>query len=99
MKKIPVLETIKAAYGFVFTHLGAIIGLIWLPMVLVTVPGFFVEQRYFDAAAGALADEHSANLGSVTLGLICFLSPRCCFTPSCMCRWCNWRWASARTAR
>ncbi len=72
MKKLPVLEIIKAAYGFVFTHLGSIIGLIWLPMVLITVAAFFVEQRYLDAAANALLTGSSANLGSVTLGLICF---------------------------
>jgi hypothetical protein len=72
MKKLPVLETIKAAYGFVFTHLGSIIGLIWLPMVLITVAAFFVEQRYLDAAAEALLTGSSANLGSVTLGLIAF---------------------------
>ena len=34
MTKIPVLDTIRAAYRFTFTHLGAIIGLIWLPMIL-----------------------------------------------------------------
>ena len=72
MKKLPVLEIIKAAYSFVFTHLGSIIGLIWLPMVLITVAAFFVEQRYLDAAAGALLSNSPANLGSVTLGLICF---------------------------
>ncbi len=72
MKKLPVLEIIKAAYGFVFTHLGSIIGLIWLPMVLITVAAFFVEQRYLDAATSALLTGSSANLGSVTLGLICF---------------------------
>jgi hypothetical protein len=72
MKKLPVLEIIKAAYSFVFTHLGSIIGLIWVPMVLITVAAFFVEQRYLDAAAGALLTGSSANLGSVTLGLIFF---------------------------
>jgi hypothetical protein len=72
MKKLPVLEIIKAAYSFVFTHLGSIIGLIWLPMVLITVAAFFVEQRYLDAAANALVTNSTANLGSVTLGLICF---------------------------
>ena len=72
MKKIPVLETIKAAYVFVFTHLGSIIGLIWVPMVLITVAAFFVEQQYLDAAAGALLTGSSANLGSVTLALIFF---------------------------
>jgi hypothetical protein len=72
MKKLPVLETIKAAYGFVFLHLGSIIGLIWLPMVLITVAAFFAEQHYLDAAANALLTNSSANLGSVTLGLIFF---------------------------
>lgn len=72
MKKLPVLEVIKAAYKFVFTHLGAIIGLIWLPMVLITVAAFFVEQRYLNAAADALLTGGSPNLGSVTLGLIFF---------------------------
>jgi hypothetical protein len=72
MKKLPVLDTIKAAYGFVFTHLGSIIGLIWLPMVLITVAAFFVEQRYFNAASEAMLTGSSANLGSVTLGLIFF---------------------------
>jgi hypothetical protein len=72
MKKLPVLEIIKAAYRFVFTHLGSIIGLIWLPMVLITVAGFFAEQQYLDAAAGALLTGSSAKLGSVTLGLIFF---------------------------
>jgi hypothetical protein len=72
MKKIPVTQTIQAAYRFVFTHLGAIIGLIWLPMLLVTVLGFFVEQRYYAAAADALASNNVANLGPALLTLFCY---------------------------
>ena len=72
MKKIPVLDTIKAAYGFVFTHLGAIIGMIWVPMVAVTVLGFFVEQRYYAAAADALASNNFARLGPSALSLLCY---------------------------
>ncbi len=71
MQKIPVTRTIQAAYRFVFTHLGAIIGLIWLPMVLVTVTGSFVEQHYYDAAAEALASNSYANLGPAMLRLFC----------------------------
>jgi hypothetical protein len=41
---LPVIATIREAYEFTFTHLGAIIGLIWLPMVLVTVGDFFVTR-------------------------------------------------------
>jgi hypothetical protein len=72
MKKIPVIETIKAAYGFVFTYLGAIIGLIWVPMVVVTVLGFFVEQRYYNAAADALASNNYARLGPSAISLFCY---------------------------
>lgn len=72
MKKIPVLETVRAAYGFVFAHLGAIIGLIWIPMVGVTVLGFFVEQRYYNAAAAALASNNYARLGPSVLSLLCY---------------------------
>jgi hypothetical protein len=72
MKKIPVLATIRDAYDFAFTHLGAIIGLIWLPMILVTVIGFFVFQRYLDAYAGALASGDYAGMGPVSLGVLCF---------------------------
>lgn len=73
MTKIPVLETIRAAYRFTFTHLGAIIGLIWLPMILATVIGFFVLQRFFSALADAFASNNFALAGPAILGLISFL--------------------------
>src|SRR5580658_5296902 len=72
MKKIPVLATIREAYDFTFTHLGAIIGLIWLPMILVTVMGFFVLQRFLDAYASALASGNYAAMGPESLGVLCF---------------------------
>ncbi len=72
MKKIPVLATIRDAYRFTFTHLGAIIGLIWLPMILITVMGFFVLQRYFDAFASALASGNYAAMGPEMLGVLFF---------------------------
>jgi hypothetical protein len=72
MKKIPIIPTIEAAYRFVFTHLGAIIGMIWLPMVLVTVMGFFVEQRYYVALADALASNSFGALGPATLSMFCY---------------------------
>ena len=76
MTKIPVLETIRAAYRFTFTHLGAIIGLIWLPMILATVIGFFVLQRFFSALADALASNNFALAGPAVLGVISFLLVR-----------------------
>ena len=63
MTKIPVLEAIRFAYRFTFHHLGAIIGLIWLPMIMATVIGFFVFQRFFAALANALASNNFASMG------------------------------------
>ena len=31
---MPVVATIRDAYSFTLTHLGSVIGLIWVPMVL-----------------------------------------------------------------
>jgi hypothetical protein len=73
MTKIPVLETIRFAYNFTLGHLGAIIGLIWLPMILATVMGFFVLQRFFAALANAFASNNFAAMGPALLGLISFI--------------------------
>jgi hypothetical protein len=72
MRKIPVADTIRAAYRFTFHHLGAIIGLIWLPMVIVTVMGFFVQQHYYAAAADALASNNIASLGPALVSLLLY---------------------------
>lgn len=73
MTKIPVLDTIRAAYRFTFTHLGAIIGLIWLPMIMATVMGFFVLQRFYAALANGLASNNFVQMGPALLGLISFV--------------------------
>ncbi len=73
MTKIPVLDAIRFAYRFTFTQLGAIIGLIWLPMIMATVMGFFVFQRFFAALANALASNNFALMGPALLGLISFV--------------------------
>src|ERR1700742_4524508 len=73
MKKLPVLATIREAYGFVFLHLGAIIGLIWLPMILLTVTGFFVMKRFLEAMSVALASGNADALGSEGLGPLFFM--------------------------
>ena len=73
MPKIPVLETIRAAYQFTFTHLGAIIGLIWMPMILATVIGYLVLQRFFVAMADAFASNNLTLMGPALLGLLSFV--------------------------
>ena len=54
MKKLPVAQTIIEAYRFALGQLGTIIGLIWLPLVLVTLLNFLPE-------AGAAGDDASTN--------------------------------------
>jgi hypothetical protein len=70
MNKIPVLETIRAAYGFVFEHLGAIIGLIWVPQVISTVLSFFVQDRYYTALNDAVAAQNVASAGPAMLAIL-----------------------------
>jgi hypothetical protein len=70
MNKIPVLETIRAAYGFVFQHLGAIIGLIWVPQVISTVLSFFVQDRYYTALNDAVAAQNVASAGPAMLAIL-----------------------------
>lgn len=66
MNKLPVGQTISDAYGFTFTHLGTIIGLIWFPMVVSTLLNFLPQLAagYGDAttAAGTSAIEGLAVL-------------------------------------
>ena len=67
MRRFPVLAVVREAYAFTFAHLGAVIALIWLPMALVTVLGFFVEQRIFAALQAAYAAHGAAAAGPVLL--------------------------------
>jgi hypothetical protein len=55
MNKIPILETIRFAYAFTFGSIGTIIGLVWLPTLLIGVLQFLPY-----AFAAQLADDSSA---------------------------------------
>ncbi len=70
MNKIPVMQTIRYAYAFTFGHLGTIIGLIWIPMVLVTAIGFFVTNRYVETFSEAIAQDNEAMAGQAGLLVI-----------------------------
>src|SRR3974390_2743502 len=60
MNKLPVVSTIADAYRFAFGHLDAIIGLIWLPMVLATLLNFLPEL------SGASVDAHASPTAAGT---------------------------------
>ena len=54
MNKIPVIETVAESYRFIFGGLGKVIGLIWLPILILTVGSYFTLIPYFSGTAEAL---------------------------------------------
>ncbi|MGH6871312.1 MAG: hypothetical protein ACREHE_07385 [Rhizomicrobium sp.] len=70
MNKIPVGKTIKYAYTFTFENLGAIIGLIWIPTVLITVGGFFAETSFGTAIVSAMRENRPAVAGQAMISLL-----------------------------
>jgi hypothetical protein len=70
MKKIPVLDTIRFGYSFTFGHLGTIIGLIWLPMVLLTVGTYFVQMHYSGQFLASFEQGNPAAIGPAVLILL-----------------------------
>jgi len=73
MRRISAIATIRDAYGFTIAHLGDIIGLIWVPMVLGTVMGFFSLQRYYADFSAALVSNNMAALAPSALMMLCCL--------------------------
>jgi len=54
MNKIPVIETVAESYRFIFGGLGKIIGLIWLPILILTIGSYFTLVPYFSGMPAAL---------------------------------------------
>ncbi|HTQ14084.1 MAG TPA: hypothetical protein VMH86_09430 [Rhizomicrobium sp.] len=69
MNKIPVGKTIAFAYQFTFGHLGVIIGLIWIPTVLVAVGGFFAESHYGPVIMTASGGSDQAAAGQAIVSM------------------------------
>ena len=69
MNKLPVTQTVA---GFTFGGLGTVIGLIWLPIVILTVGGYFTMVPYFSGMAGALDSGDVSQQGSLVLRLLAF---------------------------
>ena len=73
MPRLSVIVIIRDAYLFAMHHLGAVIGLIWVPMLLTTVMGFFTFQRYYNDLIDALAAGNAASLGPSILMMLGYL--------------------------
>ena len=56
MEKIPVWRSIGRAYGFAFGNLATIIGLIWLPTLILLASGYFTIAHYFAGVLTAFAN-------------------------------------------
>lgn len=62
MKKIPVGQTIAEAYRFTFASLDRIIGVIWLPIIVLTIGDYFVAGPYLTGMANAMDSGDTAQL-------------------------------------
>jgi hypothetical protein len=67
MNKIPVTQTVLESYRFTFGGLSKVIGLIWLPIIILTVGGYFTLVPYFSGMAGALESGDVSQQGSLML--------------------------------
>jgi hypothetical protein len=72
MKKIPVGKTIAETYRFTFLHIERVIGVIWLPVVLLTVGEYFVSGSYLTGSASALDSGDFAQQGPLLARLLGF---------------------------
>ncbi|HEX4272224.1 MAG TPA: hypothetical protein VHZ32_12585 [Rhizomicrobium sp.] len=59
MIKIPVGKTIAHAYGFAFRDFFRILGVMWLPMAIMWIPGIFLQRRIMAFQAHATAGDLS----------------------------------------
>jgi hypothetical protein len=72
MNKIPVGKTIASAYGFTFGHVGAVIGLIWLPLLVYYVAYFFIVN--YAQAMAAAGDPSSPGRAALVMIAVVFVS-------------------------
>ena len=73
MRRVPVVATIRDAYAFTATHLGGIIGLIWVPMVIVTIAQFFTFHRYYNDFIDFMASGNAAQMGPSVLLMLGYI--------------------------
>jgi hypothetical protein len=74
MTKIPVGQVVADAFRFTFLGLERVIALIWLPIILMTVLGYFAEGPFLTAYAAALDSGNAAQIGPVVARMIGFVA-------------------------
>src|SRR5438045_9767742 len=74
MRRISAIATIRDAYSFTFTHLGGIIGLIWVAMVMITIAQFFTFHRLYSDFIDFLGgNSNPAQMGPTLLMLLAYI--------------------------
>jgi len=73
MRRIPVVATIRDAYIFAATHLGGVIGLIWVSMVMITIARFFTFYRFYNDFIDVMASANAAQMGPTLLMMVGYL--------------------------
>jgi hypothetical protein len=67
MTKLPVADAIRFAYGFAFGQIGAIIGLVWLPLVILAILQFLPYAIGTAYAPGSTAPTEVAGTAVLNL--------------------------------
>lgn len=70
MKKIPVWQTIAEAYRFTFAGLERVIGVTWLPIILLTIGSYFATGPYLTDMANAMESGNDAQMMQLAAGQI-----------------------------
>lgn len=74
MRRVSAIATIRDAYVFTFTHLGGVIGLIWVSMVMITIAQFFTFHRFYTDYINLLSSNgNPAQMGPTLLMLIAYI--------------------------
>ena len=74
MRRISAVATLRDAYSFTFSHLGGVIGLIWVSMVMITIAQFFTFHRLYNDFIDFLAGSaNPAQMGPTLLMLLAYL--------------------------
>jgi hypothetical protein len=73
MKKIPVGQTIASAYRFAFVELERVIGVTWLPIIVLTVIDYFINGAILTSRAASLDTGDASQLGPVLAGQLGYL--------------------------
>ena len=73
MRRVAVGATIRDAYTFLAGHLGAIIGLVWVPMVLLTIAKYFTLYRLFNSLIDSLAGGNPAQTAPALLMTLAYM--------------------------